>query len=214
MNDCFIHKRVSLNRSPASLHAIYSLELTASRRTTLFFMASTAFTRCCARPRERRTPVRATFETTRTLQLRATRVHTVFAAVRSRYFHRVSLMPYRTSLEESGQQLKPTPSGAPLTETPDTFCVMPWLYLQLFSHGNVKPCCKFARFLIKDSAPMSVYKQPLQEIWNSADVRSIRRSMVRGERVSGCAGCYQEEEAGGVSLRKGSKSRLARRLAQ
>ena len=90
----------------------------------------------------------------------------------------------------------------PLAKKRDTFCVMPWLYQQLFSHGNVKPCCKFTRFITQDNAPMSVYKQSLDEIWNSDDMRSIRRAMVNGERVSGCAGCYREEEAGGVSLRK------------
>jgi hypothetical protein len=26
MNDCILHKRVSLNRSPASSHAIYAME--------------------------------------------------------------------------------------------------------------------------------------------------------------------------------------------
>lgn len=49
---------------------------------------------------------------------------------------------------------------------------------------------------------MSVYKQSLDEIWNSDDMRAIRRAMVRGEKVPGCAGCYHEEESGGVSLRK------------
>jgi MoaA/NifB/PqqE/SkfB family radical SAM enzyme len=104
-----------------------------------------------------------------------------------------------------------TPSGSrqnavkfqpPLAEKRDTFCVMPWLYQQLFSHGNVKPCCKFTQFITQDDAPMSVYKQSLDEIWNSDDMRSIRRAMVRGETVSGCVACYQEEESGGVSLRK------------
>jgi MoaA/NifB/PqqE/SkfB family radical SAM enzyme len=90
----------------------------------------------------------------------------------------------------------------PPDEKCDTFCVMPWLYQQLFHHGRVKPCCKFARFITRQDTPMSVYKQSLDEIWNSDDMRGIRRAMVRGERVLGCAGCYREEESGGVSLRK------------
>jgi len=79
---------------------------------------------------------------------------------------------------------------------------MPWLYLQLFSDGHVKPCCKFKQFITKDDSPMSVYKQSLGEIWNSDYMRSIRYAMVRGEKVSGCVDCYQEEGSGGVSLRK------------
>jgi MoaA/NifB/PqqE/SkfB family radical SAM enzyme len=89
-----------------------------------------------------------------------------------------------------------------LAEKRETFCVMPWLYLQLFSHGDVKPCCKFKEFITKDGTRMSVYKQSLEEIWNSDHMRTIRRAMVNGERVSGCVGCYQEEESGGLSLRK------------
>jgi MoaA/NifB/PqqE/SkfB family radical SAM enzyme len=84
----------------------------------------------------------------------------------------------------------------------ETFCVMPWLYLQLFSQGDVKPCCKFKDFITKGDARMSVYKQSLEEIWNSDDMRTIRRAMVSGDRVPGCVACYQEEESGGLSLRK------------
>src|SRR2546423_15316491 len=87
-------------------------------------------------------------------------------------------------------------------EKRETFCVTPWLYLQLFSHGGVKPCCKFKHFMTNDGAPMSVYKQSLAEIWNSDEMRNIRRAMIRAERVSGCVDCYQEEASGGVSLRK------------
>ena len=89
-----------------------------------------------------------------------------------------------------------------LAEKRETFCVMPWLYLQLFSQGDVKPCCKFKDFITKGDARMSVYKQSLEEIWNSDDMRAIRRLMVNGDRVPGCVACYQEEESGGLSLRK------------
>ena len=100
------------------------------------------------------------------------------------------------------EQPKVPASVSALAAKPDTCCVMPWLYLQLFSHGTVKPCCKFRHLITKDDAPMSVYDHPLREIWNSDDMRSIRRAMVRGERVPGCADCYREEESGGLSLRK------------
>ena len=112
----------------------------------------------------------------------------------------LQLGPRRT-LQISSIQNAMTLQPAPV-EKRDTFCVMPWLYQQLFSHGRVKPCCKFARFITRHDTRMSVYKQSLDEIWNSDDMRGIRRAMVRGETVSGCAGCYQEEESGGVSLRK------------
>lgn len=98
---------------------------------------------------------------------------------------------------QSAVRAQPAPA-----EERDTFCVMPWIYLQLHSHGAAKVCCKFDGPITKDHSPMSMYKHSLQEIWNSDDVRSIRRAMVRGETVSGCVDCYREEESGGLSLRK------------
>lgn len=114
----------------------------------------------------------------------------------------LQLGPGRTFQISSGSAQNAVTSQLPLADKRDTFCVMPWLYQQLFSHGRVKPCCKFARFITRHDTPMSVYKHSLDEIWNSDDMRGIRRAMVRGETVSACASCYQEEESGGVSLRK------------
>jgi MoaA/NifB/PqqE/SkfB family radical SAM enzyme len=104
----------------------------------------------------------------------------------------ISLDPAQNTLS-----FEPSPS-----EKRETFCVMPWLYLQLLSHGKIKPCCKFKQFVTKDGAPMSVYKQSLAEIWNSDEMRSIRRAMVHNERLPGCVDCYEEEDSGGISLRK------------
>lgn len=48
---------------------------------------------------------------------------------------------------------------------------------------------------------MSLHTQSLEVIWNSDELRVIRRQMVEGKRVPGCAECYQEEKDGGVSMR-------------
>jgi MoaA/NifB/PqqE/SkfB family radical SAM enzyme len=49
---------------------------------------------------------------------------------------------------------------------------------------------------------MSIQDYSLNEIWNSQQMRDLRRDMIEGKRVSGCADCYQEEKGGGFSMRK------------
>jgi MoaA/NifB/PqqE/SkfB family radical SAM enzyme len=83
----------------------------------------------------------------------------------------------------------------------DTFCILPWVYLQFLSHGAVKPCCKIKHLIEKDNTPMSVYKHSFEEIWNSDDMRGIRRAMIDGESLPGCIDCYREEMSGSLSMR-------------
>jgi len=54
---------------------------------------------------------------------------------------------------------------------------------------------------------MSLYGSSIGEIWNSSHLRSIRRSMFRGEEVFECAHCYRAEADGLDSHRINSNSR-------
>ncbi|BCB28363.1 hypothetical protein SKTS_32490 [Sulfurimicrobium lacus] len=49
--------------------------------------------------------------------------------------------------------------------------------------------------------PLTVYEHSLVDIWNSADMRTIRRAMVSGAKVEGCRKCWEVEERGGSSKR-------------
>lgn len=44
-------------------------------------------------------------------------------------------------------------------------------------------------------------RHSLEEIWNSDQMRDIRRAMVEGEEVPGCKECYENERTGGTSMR-------------
>jgi MoaA/NifB/PqqE/SkfB family radical SAM enzyme len=83
----------------------------------------------------------------------------------------------------------------------DTFCVHPWKHLELSTLGNVLPCCSFKGYVSKDGSPMSLLRHSMDEIWNSEEMRGIRRAMVEGRRVPGCADCYRQEAAGYQSMR-------------
>jgi MoaA/NifB/PqqE/SkfB family radical SAM enzyme len=48
---------------------------------------------------------------------------------------------------------------------------------------------------------MSLNIHTMDEIWNSAYMRNIRRGMLQGERISACEVCYESEAASGQSYR-------------
>jgi MoaA/NifB/PqqE/SkfB family radical SAM enzyme len=56
--------------------------------------------------------------------------------------------------------------------------------------------------MAEDGLPFSVYRQSLEEIWNSETMRSMRRDMLAGQWVKGCDFCYQQEAVGCVSVRQ------------
>jgi glutamate-1-semialdehyde 2,1-aminomutase len=48
---------------------------------------------------------------------------------------------------------------------------------------------------------MSLLTSPMDDIWNSAYMRNVRRAMLNGERISACEVCYESEAASGESYR-------------
>jgi hypothetical protein len=103
------------------------------------------------------------------------------------------LMANDGSLDGSGRD----DSSAPNTAS----CVHPWIHLRLQSTGEGQVCCRYRTNISKDGAPLSLRSHSFDAIWNADEMRNVRRDMVAGKRVSGCAECYQEEDAGGVSMR-------------
>jgi MoaA/NifB/PqqE/SkfB family radical SAM enzyme len=83
----------------------------------------------------------------------------------------------------------------------DTFCVLAWNHLQIAPNGTVKMCCIASEDISDGKRPMSLYTDTYDEIWNSAYMRSARRGMAAGEKISPCRRCYDEERSVGVSRR-------------
>ncbi len=94
------------------------------------------------------------------------------------------------------------PEAAPTTPKPDRFCIHPWSHLEITSQGYPIPCCIFEGGMFEDDTPLSVYTHSLEQIWNSQVMRDIRRDMVQGKGVAGCAECYRQEAAGNLSYRQ------------
>lgn len=80
------------------------------------------------------------------------------------------------------------------------FCMLPWLSLQIRPDGAVFPCC-----LAQPSGQLGNAKtSSLAEIWNSHQIRKIRKKMLNDEYVSACSYCYKLEKNTEGSFRKKS----------
>jgi len=88
----------------------------------------------------------------------------------------------------------------------DTFCVLPWMHLATNASGNLRVCCNSTpgeNFILKDdSTPYKIYKDDLQEAWNSNTYCDIRKTMLSNERPAMCIRCFREEDAGLESARQ------------
>jgi MoaA/NifB/PqqE/SkfB family radical SAM enzyme len=101
------------------------------------------------------------------------------------------------------QQISPEEQvtrGGPVASH-DVFCVHPWIHLRLQAEGTGRICCRYRTDLSKDGAPLSLHKQSFDEIWNSDEIRDVRRDMVEGREVAGCAECYDEDKNHVISMR-------------
>ena len=104
-----------------------------------------------------------------------------------------------------------------MTDSSKTFCVLPFIHIQVKPNGQIKPCCRFDFVhddyidkewnLHKDSAYHTFNRynisngSTLTEAMSSDLCNDIRTKMLTGDRVSGCRKCYAEESSNGSSMR-------------
>lgn len=78
-----------------------------------------------------------------------------------------------------------------------TFCMLPWLHLYVTPLGDTYPCCSSDY-----SDPMeNVQNKPINEIFNSDEMKDLRLKMLNGEKSSKCKFCYKHEETSTTSFR-------------
>jgi glutamate-1-semialdehyde 2,1-aminomutase len=68
--------------------------------------------------------------------------------------------------------------------------------MNILPGGTVKTCCAYGHPIEQDGRQMSVYTDTVAEIWNSDEMRNLRRSMVEGKPVAACNYCYVQERQG------------------
>jgi len=107
-----------------------------------------------------------------------------------------------------------------------TFCMAPWVHMNIGPNGDVYPCCLMPLCDMKESDSKtiedstlktistecdgesrdfkigSLMNESLREIWNNDNMKELRRNMMSGKESNFCTTCYKEEEIGHDSLRQ------------
>ena len=87
-----------------------------------------------------------------------------------------------------------------------TFCMLPWIHLQVRPDGNAYPCC-----VGNSEQPLGNLKQKtMREIWNDTDIREMRQAMLNDKSCKQCTTCYEHEAAGGISMRNNANKTFRR----
>lgn len=91
----------------------------------------------------------------------------------------------------------------------DTFCVLPFMHVAVNPGGGYRVCCNSNpknNKIMKDDDPKKsyrIYKDNIEDVWNSKHYQEIRRQFINGERPETCQRCFREEDAGIRSPRAG-----------
>jgi radical SAM protein with 4Fe4S-binding SPASM domain len=80
----------------------------------------------------------------------------------------------------------------------DTLCAIPWMHLNFEPNGKVVPCCLTSHH---NYFAGDLTSQSIDEIWNSDNMKSLRKQMLNGDRPKICDTCWKKEDVSGVSGR-------------
>ena len=79
------------------------------------------------------------------------------------------------------------------------------MHLATTATGNLRVCCNSTpgeNLILKpDGTPYKLYKDDMQQAWNSETYATIRKQLLNNERPSMCTRCFREEDAGIRSAR-------------
>ncbi len=79
----------------------------------------------------------------------------------------------------------------------DTFCILPWIHLEVRENGYTYPCSRSL-----SEFPLGNFKsQSFKDIWNNSSFKNLRLNMLNNVKSSQCIDCYRIEKFNGTSLR-------------
>ena len=83
------------------------------------------------------------------------------------------------------------------TKSKDTFCPFPFMHINMWMDGRLKPCC-----VAKDYIPdVNIFEDGLEKSYNSEAYKQLRVDMMNGKENKLCSGCYDSEKGGAYSYR-------------
>lgn len=83
------------------------------------------------------------------------------------------------------------------------FCILPFTTMLVRADSTTSCCCMNSGTAITNEGdPVFLYKDSLEEAFQSPFLQDLRRSMLADERHPSCATCWNQEDAGIVSKRQ------------
>lgn len=79
-----------------------------------------------------------------------------------------------------------------------TFCMFPWLHLNVTPRGDINPCCSTSY----GTSFANTKTSSLKEAFNNDAMKQLRLNMLNEVKTDYCNFCYKHEEAGPHSFRK------------
>lgn len=89
-------------------------------------------------------------------------------------------------------------------------CVLPWVHLNILPSGNVIPCCVGSHNYVVGN----IATQHISTIWNSDQMKLLRKQMINGEEPTTCKVCFDRERLTGVSVRSYRNNMFLKDLAE
>ena len=80
----------------------------------------------------------------------------------------------------------------------DTLCAIPWTHLAFEPSGKVIPCCLTSTY---EYFAGDLTTHSIEEIWNSDNMKALRKQMINGEEPKICSKCFDRERVTGESGR-------------
>ena len=82
----------------------------------------------------------------------------------------------------------------------ETFCVLPFMHMAATPAGSFRVCCnsnpKNNKIWKTPDKEYKLYRDDVEEVWNSPDYKRIRKQFIDGERPETCQRCFREEDSG------------------
>jgi radical SAM protein with 4Fe4S-binding SPASM domain len=80
----------------------------------------------------------------------------------------------------------------------DKLCAVPWMHLNFEPNGLVVPCCLTSHH---NYFAGDLKEQSIEDIWNSDNMKSLRKEMINGIEPAICNKCFDQERVTGESGR-------------
>ena len=92
---------------------------------------------------------------------------------------------------------------------PKNLCIIPFVHITSKPNGACRLCCFSTKYIEnKKGEQLFLGKNSFEEIWNSWDMRNIRKKMLNNKKLPECQHCFNEEKHNKASKRMKENKRF------